>query len=124
MILFDCIKYFESLDMSNALGKIYSLENLNIIASRDHEVDAFILPLRNKLLEYGFDKVDQLEIVFESSGIKNFFFFKEKDVNFIAFWKANENNNIPLIFDIEDIISNDLDYNILKYGKILLKEIE
>ena len=63
MILFDAIKYFISLDMSNALGKVYSLENLNIIASRYHDVDAFILPLRNKLLEYGFDEVDQLEVL-------------------------------------------------------------
>lgn len=123
MIVFDAIKYFNSLDSNNKFNRKFQFQNLEARLSI-YLIDNFSVEIRKKLSEYGFDEVVQLEIGNLIDRINNFFFMKEKGINFIGFWKYGENNNIPIIFDIDDILSNDLEYNILKYGKILLRPIE
>lgn len=123
MIVFDAIKYFNDLDSNYKINRKFQFQNLEARLSI-FLIDNFSVEIRKKLSEYGFDEVVQLEIGNLIDRINNFFFMKEKGINFIGFWKYGENNNIPLIFDIDDILSNDLEYNILKYGKILLRPIE
>ena len=122
MIVFDTIKYFNSLDLIHKFKCKFQFQNLEVEISTVL-IDHFIPPLRNTLSECGFKEVVQLEIGNLNNRINNFFFMKEKGINFISLWKYGENNNIPLIFDIDDI-DNDLDYLVLKYGKILQKQVE
>ena len=122
MILFDAIKYFISLDNNQKFNNKFpfgDLEALLVIIS----IDDFIPILRDKLSEYNFKEAVQLEIGDMSNRFKNFFFFKEENNNHIAFW-ITEGNLPPIMFDIDDILFDDLEYNILKYGKILLRPIE
>lgn len=122
MILIDTIKYFISLDNNQKFNNKFpfgDLEALLAIIS----IDDFIPILRDKLSEYNFKEAVQLEIGDMSNRFKNFFFFKEENNNHIAFW-ITEGNLPPIMFDIDDILFDDLEYNILKYGKILLRPIE
>ena len=42
----------------------------------------------------------------------------------ISYWEYDLNNEVPFVFDIQDILDNNLDYLVLKYGKNLQKQIK
>lgn len=93
MIVFDAIKYFNSLDSNNKFNHKFQFQNLE--ASLTTVPINCITALRNKLFEYEFKEVVLLEVGDLKYRINNFSFMKEKGINFIGFWKYNENNNIP-----------------------------
>lgn len=122
MILYDAIKHFVSNDLNQPLNRIFPFENIKAQLSII-EVCDYVPPIMNVLLDFGFNEVIQLELGEWAIRNNNIFFMKEQSINYIVYWRISENNGDPLVFDIVDIISEDITFNIFRYGKILLKEI-
>ena len=93
MIVFDAIEYFNDLNLNHKIIRKFQFQNLE--ASLTTVPINCITALRNTLFEYGFKEVVLLELGDLNNRINNFSLMKEKGINFIGFWKYNENNNIP-----------------------------
>ena len=115
MILYDLMKELYNKDIGVIPNNIF-LE--------DVEVSIFHTYLKNKLdsikttlLPLGFDKC----IEFNFKCHRRIWINDERDI--ISFWEHELNDNVPFVFEVQDLLDNDLDYLILKYGKILLREV-
>lgn len=93
------------------------IENIRIYVNRNTDITAKISSIENTLKQLGFDGC--IEYAFNT----NYRVWISESQELISYWEWKYNDNVPFVFEVQDLLDNDLDYLVLKYGKILLREV-
>lgn len=114
MILFDLLKTLYNLGSN--LENVITVNNIWVCI--DHiKIDNKIDEIQGVLVPLGFDYC--LEFDFKA----NHRVWINDNRDYISYWEYDINNDVPFVFEVQDLLDNDLDYLVLKYGKILLREV-
>lgn len=97
--------------------KSFYIENIRIYVDGNTDITAKIPSIEKTLKPLGFNGC--IEYAFDT----NYRVWINKSQELISYWEWKYNDNIPFVFEVQDLLDNDLDYLILKYGKILLREV-